>query len=166
MASILRPTLTAVIVESCLYGILFVLFVVVLYFRRTGTNSIVLLGIMGLFVMITTHWIITLYRTFRSVLELGGAAESFLIDLSSPTYLAHTVLLTLSIALADTIVIHRLLSVWAHRRDIIIFPNVMLIGQAVAGIGVIVEFAHWNSQSLDPIETFYSLSNIWVICNL
>ncbi|KAJ7461786.1 hypothetical protein B0H11DRAFT_115194 [Mycena galericulata] len=60
--------------------------------------------------------------------------------------------------------IYRLYVIFGHRRAPAIFPLILLVGQAVAGGGVISAFVKFNPT--DSEFTFYSWSNGWVSTTL
>ncbi|KAJ7471980.1 hypothetical protein FB451DRAFT_312116 [Mycena latifolia] len=174
MSSIVTANLIKACLEIFLYGVYAVLFTAVIYLFRNRSESSpekrparwVLLGLVAQFLIITAHWINTIYNTFFGIVHLGGgtAAEAFYSNLSSPTAILHITFLVTCTLLTDLLVIHRLYVICSHRRDFVIFPLVLLVGQAVSGSGVIYRCA--KSYTDEGFLIQYSLANPWVTTNL
>ncbi|KAJ7434476.1 hypothetical protein FB451DRAFT_1418864 [Mycena latifolia] len=176
----LLATLAAAVIESCLYGLRLILFLAVLYLRNGRGALIINLGIVGFLVLVTIHWIITLYQSFNSIVQLGGGM---------PAAKLLMMLLAMSVFVSDTLVIHQLWSVWGHRRSIILFPSLVLVGQSPvlasssnSHTGALPNpsrhfiprpMAEWP-PSLSPASCAYRLSaelaltldTVWFVCHL
>ncbi|KAJ7138223.1 hypothetical protein C8R44DRAFT_868541 [Mycena epipterygia] len=152
--TVLPANLAALVLESCLYGILLLLFISTLYFlasRRTlaGHNqptkhhftSLPFLGVTALFLVITAHWSLAIYQSFFSFINLGSAdAESaFYTDLSQSSEIAKYALVFTSILLGEFLVIHRLWIIWGRNRWVPLFPIGSSIGVLVSCIGILYE---------------------------
>ncbi|KAJ7461792.1 hypothetical protein B0H11DRAFT_2056052 [Mycena galericulata] len=121
-----------------------------------------LLCLAAQFLTVSSHWITTLYRIYFALVHLGGgpAGDAYYVDLSTPSSVAQVALFVVCTLLTDLLVIHRLYVIFGRRRAPAMFPLILLVGQAVAGGGLISVFA-----TFDPTVsefTFYSWSNGWV----
>ncbi|KAJ6552035.1 hypothetical protein DFH09DRAFT_1167748 [Mycena vulgaris] len=168
---------TAILVEACLenllYGLYVVLFTTVIYLFRSRREGLsgrrparwVLLGLITQFLVITAHWVSPLSFIFFAIVHLGGgaAAEVFYVDLSTPFSVLNITLLAICAIVTDLLVIYRLYVICAHQRNIILFPLVLLVGQAVCGSGLIHRFVKWDDR--DDSFIAYTL-NGWVTANL
>ncbi|KAJ6552038.1 hypothetical protein DFH09DRAFT_1167758, partial [Mycena vulgaris] len=171
-SSISTATLAETCLENLLYGVYAVLFTTVIYLFRSRREGLpgkrparwVLLGLITQFLVITAHWVNTLYKIFFAIVHLGGgaAAEAFYLDFSTPSSVLNLTLLVICTIVTDLFVIHRLYVICAHQRNIILFPLALLVGQAVAGSGLIHRFVKWDDRD----DSFYSLTNGWVTTNL
>ncbi|KAJ7102886.1 hypothetical protein C8R44DRAFT_808706 [Mycena epipterygia] len=184
MSSLATAVLIEAFVEIFFYGVYVVLFATVMYLSRSRHGLIpekrpirwLLLGLCVQFLIITAHWIDTIYRACFGFLHLGGgtAAEVFYLDQSAPYAVADVTLFVICTLVTDILVIHRLYVISSHRLNIIVFPLTALMGQTgasltqngcchllcfatVGGAGIIYRFV----KSL-PGDNSYSLSNGWV----
>ncbi|KAJ7097135.1 hypothetical protein B0H15DRAFT_32432 [Mycena belliarum] len=152
--TLLPANLTALILESCLYGILLLLFlstISVLATRRTmavaGDNrakrrdftSRVFLGVAGLFIIITVHWGIVIYRAFFAFTQLGNATSEFGFygDPTQPSEVAELILFFAAVLVGDALIIHRLWIIWGGNRYVMIVPICSLVGAFVTAFGTI-----------------------------
>ncbi|KAJ7471983.1 hypothetical protein FB451DRAFT_1399281 [Mycena latifolia] len=169
--SIVTAGLIGACLEIFLYGVYAVLFTAVIYLFRSRSESSpekrparwVLLGLVAQFLIITAHWINSIYNTFFGIVHLGGgiAAEAFYSNLSSPTTILHITFLVTCTLLTDLLVIHRLYVICSRTRSFVIFPLVLLVGQAVSGSGIIYRFT--KSYTDEGFFIQYSLANPWSI---
>ncbi|KAJ6514602.1 hypothetical protein DFH09DRAFT_998839, partial [Mycena vulgaris] len=141
--TILPANLATLVLESCLYGILLLLFISTIYFlatRRTlvGHNqstkhhftSLVFLGVTSLFRVITAHWIVVIYQAFFAFIHLASATaeDAFYADLSQQSEIIKVILFSSSILIGDSLIIYRLWIIWGLNRYVVIFPTFTLIG--------------------------------------
>ncbi|KAJ7090480.1 hypothetical protein C8R44DRAFT_861285 [Mycena epipterygia] len=161
---VLTTSLTEGVLELTLYGAFVVLFSTVVYlFSTRGLISrkrptfFIFLALVGLFLSITAHWINGICALYRAFIFLGGGfpAEVLYLTLSSPRALAHNSLVVVTTVITDSLMIHRLYTVWSYDRRVIIFPLLVLAGQIVSGIHVIYDL------SRETIFNFFVLSNPW-----
>ncbi|KAJ6483078.1 hypothetical protein DFH09DRAFT_1292059 [Mycena vulgaris] len=159
-----HPHLTEGVLELTLYGAFVVLFATVVYlFSTRGLISrkrptfFIFLALVGLFLSITAHWINGICTLYQAFIFLGGGfpAEVLYLTLSSPTALAHSSLVGVTTVITDSLMIHRLYTVWSYDRRVIIFPLLVLAGQIVSGIHVLYDL------SRETIFNFFALSNPW-----
>ncbi|KAJ6511766.1 hypothetical protein DFH09DRAFT_999341, partial [Mycena vulgaris] len=171
---VLSANLATLVVESCLYGILLLLFISTVYFlatRRTlaGHNqsikhhftSLVFLGVTGLFMVITAHWIVVIYQAFFAFIHLASpkAEDTFYADLSQQSEIIKATLVFSSVLLGDSLIIYRLWIIWGRNRFVVIFPMVTLIGTFVTSIGNVYEFTQWEPRLRGAL--FYKESKPW-----
>ncbi|KAJ7432548.1 hypothetical protein B0H11DRAFT_796627 [Mycena galericulata] len=163
--------LTEALLETFLYAVYAVLFAIVVYLflRRHGlTDSkrpaastwMLWICLVAQFLTVSGHWITTLYRIYLGSVHLGGgsAADAFYNDLSTPSYVAQVALY--GFCVLRSLRIHRLYVVFCYRRIPVIFPLILLVGQAVAGGGMISVFATFDPKV--SLIIFFKRSNGWV----
>ncbi|KAJ6524043.1 hypothetical protein B0H19DRAFT_1276731 [Mycena capillaripes] len=152
------------VLELTLYGVFVVLFSTVVYLfstrgfiSRKRPTFLIFLALVGLFLSITAHWINGICALYQAFIFLGGGfpAEVLYLTLSSPTALAHNSLVVVTTVITDSLMIHRLYTVWSYDPRVIIFPLLVLAGQIVSGIHVIYDL------SRETIFNFFFLSNPW-----
>ncbi|KAJ7742740.1 hypothetical protein DFH07DRAFT_39849 [Mycena maculata] len=169
-AAATAAALSEALFETLLYGAYGVLFAIVIYLfrRRHGIMEKrpvrgVLLGLIVQFITITVHWINGIYEVYFSFVHLGGGETivAFYSDLSAPHAVLQITLFVICSLVADMLVIYRLYVIFSHRRNPVIFPLLLLVGQAISGGGVISVFATSNHAN-----AFYSLANGWVTTSL
>ncbi|KAJ6489986.1 hypothetical protein C8R45DRAFT_929275 [Mycena sanguinolenta] len=161
---VLASSLTEGVLELTLYGAFVVLFFTVVYLfstrgliSRKRPSFFVFLALVGLFLSITAHWINGICALYQAFISLGGGfpAEVLYLTLSSPRALAHNSLVVVTTVITDSLMIHRLYTVWSHDGRVIIFPLLVLAGQVASGIHVIYDL------SRETIFNFFDLSNPW-----
>ncbi|KAJ6542341.1 hypothetical protein DFH09DRAFT_1368122 [Mycena vulgaris] len=168
MPSLLSVGLIQPFIELTLYGIYFVIFSTMVYLlcHRTGLTKrpmiFVFLALVFQFLLITAHWINTIYDTYLPFVQLGGgvAAEQFYNTLGTPSLKIHIFLSEIVNTITDCLVIHRLYVIREHRINIVILPICLLLVQITSATGVIVGFF---TQSLDKYQAW---SRPWVTTNL
>ncbi|KAJ6514607.1 hypothetical protein DFH09DRAFT_253928 [Mycena vulgaris] len=172
--TILQANLATLVLESCLYGILLLLFISTIYFlatRRTlaGHNqstkhhltSLVFLGVASLFIVITAHWIVVIYQAFFAFIHLASATaeDAFYADRSQRSEIIKVILFFSSILIGDSLIIYRLWIIWGLNRYVVIFPIFTLIGTFVTSIGIVREFTQWEPGLRGAL--FHKESNPW-----
>ncbi|KAJ7473339.1 hypothetical protein FB451DRAFT_1133863, partial [Mycena latifolia] len=153
--------LAVVVLESLLYGIYLVLFLLALYLKVTDRRdseqltgvpttsrrklvSPLVFGALLLFVFITSHWILNVIRLFLAFKEAGPGPQIFYADLSHPTEVLKYVFLVAALFIGDLFLIHRLWVVWAFHTRIIIVPTVALMGFVAFGAGLIYQLSGYT----------------------
>ncbi|KAJ7485084.1 hypothetical protein B0H11DRAFT_2018081 [Mycena galericulata] len=162
--TILPANLATLVLESCLYGILLLLFISTVYFlatrrtlagmgsahtsRKHHFTSLVFIGVATLFLVVTAHWILDIYQAFFAFIHLGSATaeDTFYADLAQPSEVAKTVLFSVAVLIGDALVIYRLWIIWGRNPFIPIFPVCSLVGVFVTSIGIIYEFSQWKPE--------------------
>ncbi|KAJ6596339.1 hypothetical protein DFH09DRAFT_130085 [Mycena vulgaris] len=164
------PTaLATVIIETFFYGIYLVLFLTSIYllltvqsrgFRRSIWLSPILCGGSVLCIAVTGHWILTVDRLFLAFVsvENGSNPVGFYGDYAQPTQLIQSSLLLISLAIVDVLFVHRLWTVWAHNRYVVIFPCITLFGLLVSTIGVTYDFSQFKAG-----DNVAELANGWIV---
>ncbi|KAJ6544156.1 hypothetical protein B0H19DRAFT_1238672 [Mycena capillaripes] len=167
MSSVLSAGLIQAFLELTLYGVYFVIFstVVYLFWHRpalTRPRIFVFLALVTQFLVITAHWINTIYGTYLPFVQLGGGAEAenFYHTLGTPSLKTHIVLTETTNTLTDCLVIHRLYVIWDFKFSIVAFPLVLLVLQVVSGSGSIYGFFTQSQAS------FHAWSIGWITTNL
>ncbi|KAJ7923459.1 hypothetical protein B0H13DRAFT_1979889, partial [Mycena leptocephala] len=165
--AILPARLTTLIIESFLYGLLLLLFISTLYFLATqrtlaGTThsarhhftSLVFFGVTALFLVVTVHWSIDIYRTFLAFIHLGTVITelAFYADLSQRSEVLKEILFVVAVLLGDALVTYRLWIIWGRNRLVVVFPILALVGVAVACIDALVNLAKWNPERDGPLS--------------
>ncbi|KAJ7493092.1 hypothetical protein B0H11DRAFT_977434 [Mycena galericulata] len=142
--SFISANLLSFTIATLLYGMYTVLFIISMYLllRRHATTqthhktvfkSTVFLSAILLFLVITVHWVTTVYRAFVGFVSIQDKveAEIFLSDLTRPIAVVQDTLLTLSFVVGDSLIIYRLSVVWSHYARVLVFPILSLTAYAV-----------------------------------
>ncbi|KAF7295267.1 hypothetical protein MIND_01065800 [Mycena indigotica] len=165
---LLRANLVQALLECLLYGIYFVIFTLTVHLfvgrhgfpPKTRPARLVLAGLTLQFVVITGHWVITLYRTIYAIGTLGGAV-AFYSDMTQPAFIANIVFMVTSHTITDAFVLQRLYVLSSRDRQIILFPAACLVVQIVSAAGIVV-----RAVLAERGEDYLSLSNSWLACKL
>ncbi|KAJ7252920.1 hypothetical protein C8J57DRAFT_1237744 [Mycena rebaudengoi] len=161
---VLAHSLTEGVLELTLYGAFVGLFSTVVYLfstrgliSRKSLTFFIFVALVGLFLSVTAHWINGIRALYRAFIFLGGGfpAEVFYLTLSSATSLVHYSLVVVTTVITDSLMIHRLYTVWSCDRRVIIFPLLVLASQIVSGIHIL------SDLSRETIFNFFVLSNAW-----
>ncbi|KAJ7257781.1 hypothetical protein C8J57DRAFT_1342754 [Mycena rebaudengoi] len=174
--TVLPANLATLVLVSCFYGILLLLFISTVYFlatRRTLAGktqspkhhfkSLLFGGIASLFVVVTIHWIIVIYQAFHAFiyLDTAAAADEFYADLSQPSELLKSGVFYIAVVLGDSLVIHRLWVVWGRNRFITVFPIITLAAVGVTSIGMLYSMSQWEPSLRGT--PFADKSRPWVL---
>ncbi|KAJ7140693.1 hypothetical protein C8R44DRAFT_761753 [Mycena epipterygia] len=159
---LLSANLAAVVLESLLYGIyaLLSLFTVYLIVTRHSENlkapsaaysrffSPVALGTLSLFVVVTSHWVLTVVRLFLAFKgwEDGPGPRIFYSDYSQRTEVLKYGFLVAALLIGNAFFIHRLWAIWEFRTRIIIFPTITLMGLCAFGVGLTYQLSTYTSS--------------------
>ncbi|KAJ7686381.1 hypothetical protein B0H17DRAFT_1072126, partial [Mycena rosella] len=172
--TVLRANLATLVLESCLYGILLLLFISTIYFLATqrtlagnsrtakhNFTSLVFIGVASLFIVVTAHWTIVIYQAFFAFIHLGNAVaeDAFYADLSQLSEIMKITLFFTSSLIGDALVIYRLWIIWGRHHYIMIFPMCSLTGGLVTAIGITYEFTKWEPRLRGA--PFYAESRPW-----
>ncbi|KAF7295268.1 hypothetical protein MIND_01065900 [Mycena indigotica] len=168
---LLRDHLVEALFESLFYGLYFVIFTLTVHLfigrqgfpPKTRPARLVLTGLSLQFVVVTAHWVITLYRTIYAMGTLGGGAGAlaFYSDITQPAFIANLAFMVTSHTITDAFVLQRLYALSSRDRKIIIFPAACLVVQIVAATGFVV-----RSALAKRGEDYFTLSNSWLTCKL
>ncbi|KAJ7732188.1 hypothetical protein B0H16DRAFT_181772 [Mycena metata] len=135
--TILPANLATVVLDSFLYGLLFLLFTLTVYFlatRRTLADarqttkhhftSLAFIGVATLFLAVTVHWSIVIYQAFFAFIHLANpvAEDAFYADLGQISEIIKNAFLFMAVCLGDTLVTYRLWIVWGRNPLVVIFP--------------------------------------------
>ncbi|KAJ7328932.1 hypothetical protein DFH08DRAFT_1023515 [Mycena albidolilacea] len=166
MVSVVSTALTKAVSELLLCGIYLVLFVVVIYFFRSGFMAsksrplLLELGIVVQFLFIAAHLI-------TSIVEMDSCLQSTVKtcfgSLDSSAAVANLAFFVLTSLITDMLVIQRLSVIWTHNRTVVYFPVFLLLVQAVGGVGVVVTVFISGKEGR---ATLLSLSNGWLTTTL
>ncbi|KAJ7634460.1 hypothetical protein FB45DRAFT_1056494 [Roridomyces roridus] len=166
--------ITRFFIETFLFGIYLVLFLTVLYLKLVRSNDRhrtasfwVLIGLIIQWCLIFAHWIDTIHETYHSFVTLSGGLEATLYwsNIARPTSLLQITTFILTHIITDTLVIQRLFVIFSRTYLPIAVPVALLMGQIVAGSGLINVFAHPTRESL-TVLALHVLSNGWVTSTL
>ncbi|KAJ6615213.1 hypothetical protein B0H10DRAFT_2041762 [Mycena sp. CBHHK59/15] len=152
----ISSVLATVIIETFFFGIYLVLFLTSIYllltlkergFQREGSiwRSPILCGGTTLFITVTGHWILTVDRLFLAFVKSDSGADplGFYSDFSQVTEVLQSGFLLASLATVDAQLVHRLWTVWAHDKYVMIFPVITLLGLLVCSIGITYDFSRF-----------------------
>ncbi|KAJ7325471.1 hypothetical protein DFH08DRAFT_941244 [Mycena albidolilacea] len=163
-------SLATVALESCFYGVFLVLAVTSIALilsrdarsKRIGTIylSPIFIGAIALFVTITTHWVLTVDRSFLAFIYFadGTFPLGFYGDLSQITEVVKTGFLMATLSIGDALIIHRLWIVWGRNKYVIIFPLCTLTGLTVCGAGITYQFTQYKPGQ----NVFLSQAGRWI----
>ncbi|KAJ7234522.1 hypothetical protein B0H12DRAFT_157444 [Mycena haematopus] len=160
--------LATVVIETFFYGVYVVLFqtsVFLLFtaqsrgFRRERSIwlSPLLCGGTVLFIAVTGHWILSIDRLFLAFVTVNNPVQ-FYGDFSQPTQLIQTGFLLASLSTVDALFVHRLWTVWAHNRYVMIFPTAAILGIIVCAVGVLYDFSQFKAG-----DSVFDLANGWIM---
>ncbi|KAJ7695328.1 hypothetical protein B0H14DRAFT_3042359 [Mycena olivaceomarginata] len=147
LSSVNLATLAIGSVFYSMYSVLFAISMYLLLRRHTATNpsrkaasvftSVIFLSAIVLFLVVTGHWTMIVYRAFHAFLSFqnGSETELFYLNNIQLTYRAMNILTTTSIVIGDALIIHRLWVVWAKSRLVVVFPICSVIA-FIVGSGI------------------------------
>ncbi|KAI0660073.1 hypothetical protein C8Q70DRAFT_932979 [Cubamyces menziesii] len=157
-------------IESALFGIFFVLAMTslaVLVGRHSNRSSNLsgrtclsdriwtsplFVATMFLLMTVTSHWLITVRRTFDAFLtyEGGGDPMGYYLIVEAPTQVVATALVVTSVIIGDIILTYRIWIVWDRRWPFIVFPALCTLGYIALGASVVQLFASYM-----PMESIF-----------
>ncbi|KAK0487102.1 hypothetical protein IW261DRAFT_590724 [Armillaria novae-zelandiae] len=141
-----KANFLALVLETLLYGAFTVLFIAALYVifqKRSGINTKLLLTVIAIWILATVHLILDITRAIEAFVELeSGGALQYYSDLSNPLQAAKTAIYVILTLVGDGFVIYRCFVVWNRRWYIIPGPILLLCGTGVGGFGATVAFSH------------------------
>ncbi|KAJ7261010.1 hypothetical protein C8J57DRAFT_471818 [Mycena rebaudengoi] len=150
---LLAANLASAVTESLLYGVYLVVGLLVLYLASQSNGpsnercfrllSPLQLATFGLFLTVTSHWVLNVVRLFLAF-KNGAGPQVFYSDHSHITEVLKYCLLVLSVALGDIFLIHRLWVVWRHSTLIVLLPATTLVGLIVFGIGLVHQLTQYT----------------------
>ncbi|KAJ7260988.1 hypothetical protein C8J57DRAFT_1336804, partial [Mycena rebaudengoi] len=150
---LLAANLASAVTESLFYGVYLVVVLLVLYLvsQSNGPSnercfrflSPLQLATFGLFLTVTSHWVLNVVRLFLAFMNAAGP-QVFYSDHSHITEVLKYCLFVLSVALGDIFLIHRLWVVWRHSTLIVLLPATTLVGLIVFGIGLIHQLTQYT----------------------
>ncbi|KAH7912484.1 hypothetical protein BJ138DRAFT_1112280 [Hygrophoropsis aurantiaca] len=168
--------LAGTLIQSVLFGAYIVLFVACLYVllakrrphrgnklrRRQPVNRTLFTISMILFLLIASHWVVSIARLFPAfiydVFSVGGS-DAYLAFAGNPSYVAKTALYVAQMFVGDITMVYRLYIVWGRSWRVIIAPVITTSALLAAGVGAVYSFA--RIQRGVPI--FTSTSGSWIV---
>jgi len=142
--SLAKSNFFALVLESVFYGGFTVLFFAALWVitvRRSVVNYKLLVTLVAMWLISTTHWILDVIRAVDAFVNLAnGGADGYYGDLSNPLQAAKTALYVFLTVVGDGFAIYRCYIVWGQKWWIIAIPLLLLCGTATAGIGATIAF--------------------------
>ncbi|KAJ7768897.1 hypothetical protein B0H16DRAFT_273007 [Mycena metata] len=125
--------------------------------RKRGSifTSMLFLSAILLFVVITVHWIATVYRAFIGFVCTPTTleAELYFSDLATPAAVIQDAFLDVSYVIGDSMIIYRLWVVWTHNRLVLVVPVLTLT--AFTGERIL---RHSSGQGSSLIQVVSSVS--------
>ncbi|KAJ7768844.1 hypothetical protein B0H16DRAFT_1716044 [Mycena metata] len=109
-----------------------------------------------LFVVITVHWIATVYRAFIGFVCTPTTSEAklYFSNLTTPAAVIQDVFLVLSYVIGDSMIIYRLWVVWIHNKIVLVVPILTLTAfTVVASVSTSVE-EHSRNVFDDPLMRY------------
>ncbi|KAJ7018837.1 hypothetical protein C8F04DRAFT_1149938, partial [Mycena alexandri] len=166
--SLISANLVLFTTAGLFYGMYLVLFSISIYLlvRRHGVantsqephkkgsilKSTVFLSAILLFVVITAHWIATVYRAFIGFvsIQVRFEVEMFFSDFARPSAVVQDTFLALSFVIGDSMIIYRLWVVWAHKKRVLVVPTLTLTAFAIGCFISTSVVAHNSNVFSDP----------------
>ncbi|KAJ6562209.1 hypothetical protein B0H19DRAFT_1026996 [Mycena capillaripes] len=173
--SLLAVNMATVVLESFLYGTLFVCFSANGYlqisrYRRQRQSSSrirmwsnpVVLSTVAIFVTCSTHWILTVVRFFHAILAFPdtGATLRYFSDPSEVPQLARNALTEISVLIGDAVIVHRLWFIRGRDWRVAAVPVISWLGELTCGIAVAYQFSRY-STNID----FLTSAEGWITAN-
>ncbi|KAJ7740389.1 hypothetical protein B0H16DRAFT_57967 [Mycena metata] len=123
--------------------------------RKRGSifTSMLFLSAILLFVVITVHWIATVYRAFIGFVwtPTTSEAELYFNNLATPAAVIQDVFLALSYIIGDSMIIYRLWVVWTHNKLVLVVPIITLTAFTVVSSVSTSVVSHGRSVFDDPL---------------
>ncbi|KAJ7774042.1 hypothetical protein B0H16DRAFT_1880504 [Mycena metata] len=167
--SLISANLILFTIAGLFYGIYLVLFCISTYLlvrhlrgptasnekRKRGSifTSMVFVSAILLFVVVTVHWIATVYRAFIGFVctQTTFEAELYFNNLATPAAIIQDVFLVLSSVIGDSMIIYRLWVVWTHNKPVLVVPIITLtVCTVVSSVSTSVA-SHGRSFFDDPL---------------
>ncbi|KAJ7747165.1 hypothetical protein DFH07DRAFT_1062778 [Mycena maculata] len=182
MVTLPLAKLVGIILETLFYGMYFIISVISmsLIFERTRGSgkylplfrSAVFISGGALFIAITGNWVANLLRIFSGFIyfQKGLGASIYFDNDSVVAETVSDVFLSLSVAIADAMIIYRLWVIWSYNKVVIIIPVLSLMGfiasciitiQATARIATNAEVQIALDVGLTPVTVFTLLTNLY-----
>ncbi|KAJ7473745.1 hypothetical protein B0H11DRAFT_2035858, partial [Mycena galericulata] len=170
--------LAALVIATLFYGMYAVLFCISMYLfvrkyhsthtshksRKTGSvfKSTVFVSAILLFLVVTLHWTIIVYRTFFAFVSLdqGIEAEIFFANLATVTVLVQNCALAVAVFIGDSLITYRLWVVWAHSKLVLVVPSVSIVAMTVSSFVSTYTTAHTSDVFGDPWLKFGTIMTL------
>ncbi|KAJ7166935.1 hypothetical protein C8R46DRAFT_267886 [Mycena filopes] len=151
--------LTVLVFATFLYGLLFLLFLLTVYFlatrrtlagirhtRRHHFTSLAFIGLATLFLVVTVHWSLIVYQAFYAFIHLATitAEDAFYTDLRQKSEVAKGIFYALAVLLGEGLVTYRLWIIWGRNRLVVVFPVLALVGVAISSIVIAYQLSQWE----------------------
>ncbi|KAF9460910.1 hypothetical protein BDZ94DRAFT_1311111 [Collybia nuda] len=184
--SIVDVSLATVCIESLLYGMVCVLFAASTYLhiarQRSRSNSRgsrtavksrvprrailhpIFLGTIFIYMCVTAHWIISVYRLFQAFkLFNGGKTPAALYgNLSQATNVAKTAFVLAAVLTGDAMLIYRLYIVWNFDKTVVALPMFTFLGLTACAVGLTYQFSRFQPG----MDVFNSDAGRWIISDI
>ncbi|KAJ7029702.1 hypothetical protein C8F04DRAFT_744153 [Mycena alexandri] len=156
----ISSVLATVALESFFFGVYLVVCATAVFLllkRRAESKSanrqiVVLFGTTALFLVVTGHWMTTIYRFFFAFVTFpveGQDPMVFYADWAQPTEVLQTAFLMAALTIPDTLMVHRLWIIWGYNKKVVIFPLCTLVGLIISSVGVTYEFSQYSAGNID-----------------
>ncbi|KAF8891366.1 hypothetical protein BD779DRAFT_1514842 [Infundibulicybe gibba] len=176
MLSLITYTIAGALASSFAYGILCILFVISMFLfvrwaptsQNTPRYSVwmepAVLASILLFVVVTAHWVNTIYRLFEA-LGAGSMEDSmlFILDQSKTSNIVELALTFLA-GILTCLQIYRVWTISSHNRAVVAFPVISAIGMTVAFFAVVYQLIRAGVvANMASHRELLSSLNHWVI---
>ncbi|KAJ7649023.1 hypothetical protein DFH06DRAFT_556688 [Mycena polygramma] len=166
---LIAANLATLFVGSLFYGMYIVLFFISMHLllrrynatqtlhksRQTSSifTSTVFVSAICLFLVVTAHWTTIVYRSFIAYVALqhGDEAETFFRDHTQLSEVIQSCFMSLSVVIGDSLIIHRLWVVWAHRKFVLAVPVVSLLTLTVGSFISLTITEHSTDVFANPL---------------
>ncbi|KAH7912488.1 hypothetical protein BJ138DRAFT_1112284 [Hygrophoropsis aurantiaca] len=166
--------LAGTLIQSLLFGVYILLFIASIYVltanrRRTSdkaayrppVNKTLFTISISLFLLIASHWVISISRLFPAFIYDDyaiGDSDVYLGSAGNPVYVAKIALYVAQMVVADITMVYRLYTVWGHSWRVIIAPVITTATLLTAGIGAVDSF----SRIPKGLSMFAGKSSGWI----
>ncbi|KAJ7441655.1 hypothetical protein B0H11DRAFT_2204729 [Mycena galericulata] len=170
--------LATLAVATLFYGMYAVLFFISMYLlvrkyhsthtsqksRKNGSvfKSTVFVSAILLFLVVTVHWTIIVYRAFFGFVSLnqGVEAEIFFADQTKVTAVVQNSVLAVAVFIGDWLIIHRLWVVWASSKLVLVVPSVSIVATTVSSFISTYNTSHTSDIFGDPWLKFGTIMTL------
>ncbi|GBE88938.1 predicted protein [Sparassis crispa] len=99
-----------------------------------------------LFITVTGHWILLVYRSFRAFVYFDGGASplEFYMDVGAVTAVIELVFFVSTMTIEDAVIVYRLWVIWKHNNYIMIIPVCSFVVNVACYVIVVYQYAHYH----------------------
>ncbi|KAI0725166.1 hypothetical protein C8Q72DRAFT_760139, partial [Fomitopsis betulina] len=155
--------LATICMESFLYGLFFILYGTSTYVlvrqgqrkmaaegQQSRMNSVykapMFLAAHLIFLTVTGHWILTVYRLFEAFVNYRGGTQAlfYYASIAFTSEVVRIALLVSTVLVSDAMIIYRLYIIWGYNKLVIIPPVLTWCGLMGISVGVCWQFSQYK----------------------